>query len=124
MNWRGSKFLTSAAILQAKAEASKLVMRSTPLFPDSNAGHASSTVLPTAQMIPVPVTTTRRFNLLRSFRVRGDVIGGVLDGTDLFRVFVGNLDFEGFLESHDQFDGVEGVGAKVVHKGGVGGDLG
>jgi hypothetical protein len=120
----GSKFLTSAAILQAKAEASKLVMRSTPLLPDSNAGHTSSTVLPTAQMIPIPVTTTRRFKLLRSFRVRSDVIGGVFDGADLFRVFVGDFDFEGFFEGHDQLDGVEGVGAEVVHKGGVGCDLG
>src|SRR5271157_4883567 len=120
MNRSGSKFFTSAAILQANCDTSKLVMRSTPLLPASSACHASGTLLPTAQMIPIPVTTTRRRKLLRSFRVRVDVIHGVLDGANLLRVLVGNLDFEGLFEGHDQLDGVEGISAEVVHEGGVG----
>src|SRR5262249_54793074 len=116
----GSKSLTSAAIWQANCEASKLVMRSTPLLPASKACHTSGTLLPTAQMIPIPVTTTRRPKLLRSFRVRVDVINGVLNGADLFRILIGDFDFEGLFEGHDQLDGVQGIGAEVVHEGGVG----
>src|SRR5208283_2643515 len=116
----GSKFFTSAAILQANCDTSKLAMCSTPLLPASSACHASGTLLPTAQIIPIPVTTTRRRKLLGSFRVRVDVIHRVLDGADLLRVLVGNLDFEGLFEGHDQLDGVEGIGAKVIHEGGVG----
>src|ERR1044071_4359876 len=123
MNWRASKPLTSAAIWQAKAETSKLVMRSTPLLPASSACQTSSTLLPTAQIRPRPVTTTRRSKLLRSFRVRVDVVDGVLDGADLFRVLVGDFDFEGFFEGHDELDGIERIGSEVVHKGRVGGDL-
>src|SRR5271165_1484516 len=106
-NCSGSKPLTSAAIWQAKAEASKLVMRSTPLLPASNACQVASAVLPTAQIRPMPVTTTRRSKLLRSFRVRVDVVDGVLDGANLLRVLVGDFDLEGLFEGHHQFDGVE-----------------
>src|ERR1700751_5242013 len=122
-NCSGSKPLTSAAIWQAKAEASKLVMRSTPLLPASKACQVSSALLPTAQMTPIPVTTTRRSKLLRSFRVRVDVVVGVLDGADLLRVLVGDLDLEGLLEGHDQFDGLERIGAEIVYERGIGGDL-
>src|SRR5215469_2922710 len=101
MNWRASKFLTSAAIWQAKEETSKLVICSTPPLPASNACQVSSTLLPTAQMSPMPVTTTRRSKLLRSFRVRVDVVDGVLDGADLLRVLVGDFDLEGLFKSHD-----------------------
>src|ERR1017187_646464 len=101
-NCNGSKFLTSAAIWQANCDASKLVMRSTPLLPASSAGHTSATLLPTAQMIPIPVTTTRRFKLLRSFRVCVDVVNRVLDGADLLRLLVGNLELESLFERHDE----------------------
>src|SRR5580704_15093811 len=120
MRVRGSKFFTSAAMRQAKAEASKPVMRSVPLLPASNACQTSSTLLPTAQMSPIPVTTTRRSKLLRSFRVGGNVVDGIPDGADLLRVFVRDLDFESFLEGHHQLDGVERIGAQVVHERGVG----
>ena len=64
MNWKGSKLRTSAAIWQAKAEASNPVMRSTPLLPASSACHTASVVLPTEQIRPMPVTTTRLGKLL------------------------------------------------------------
>src|ERR1022692_2635113 len=54
--------------------------------------------------------------LLLHFGVPVDVGHGVLHGADLLRVLVRNLDLEGLFESHDQFDGVERVGAEVVHK--------
>src|SRR5262249_23940800 len=102
---------------------SKLEMRSTPLWPASSAFQVSSTLLPTAQIRPMPVTTTRRSKLLRSFRVRCDVVDGVLDGADLFSVLVGNLDFESLFESHDQLDCVERVGAQIVYERGGWRDL-
>src|SRR5690349_20532503 len=103
----GSKFFTSATIWQANAEASKLVIFSTPLLPASNDCHVVSASLPTAQIMPIPVTTTRRLKLLRSLRVRVDVIDGVLHGADLLRVLVGNLDLEGLFERHHQLHRVE-----------------
>jgi hypothetical protein len=51
-----------------------------------------------------------------AFCVFLDVIHSVFHGGDLFRVFVGNLDPKIFLESHYEFDGVQRVGAQVVHK--------
>src|SRR5271157_728898 len=109
-----------AAILQANCDTSKLVMRSTPLLPASSACHTSGTLFPTAQIIPIPVTTTRRGKLLWSFRVRVDVIHRVLDGADILRVLVRDLDLEGFFEGHDQLDRVERISAEVVHERRVG----
>jgi len=43
-----------------------------------------------------------------------DVGDGVADRGDLFGVFVGDFQFESFFEGHDEFDDVEGVGAKVI----------
>src|SRR5664279_3647999 len=115
MNCRGSKFLTSAAILQANCDASKPVICSTPLLPACSACHTSSVVLPTPQISPTPVTTTRRVKLF-PFRVGVDVIDGVLHGANLLRFLVGNLDFESLFEGHHQFHGVQRIGAHVVHK--------
>src|SRR5208337_4234957 len=98
-------------------------MRATPLLPASTACHTSPVVLPTPQIRPMPVTTTLRPKLLATFRVLGDVIDGVLHGADFLRILVRNLDVEGFFESHYQFDGIERIGAQVVHKGSAGGDF-
>src|SRR5208282_2267291 len=114
MKFRGSKFLTSAAIWQAKLLESNCVMRATPLLPASTACHTASVVLPTPQIRPIPVTTTLRPKLLAAFRMLGDVIDGVLHGADFLRVFVGNLDVQGFFESHHQFNGIERICAQVV----------
>ena len=43
-----------------------------------------------------------------------DVGDGVADSADLFGVFVGDFQFEGFFEGHDQLHDVQGVGAKVI----------
>src|SRR5580700_6956228 len=102
IKFSGSKFLTSAAIWQAKLLESNCVMRDTPLLPASSACHTSPVVFPTPQIRPMPVTTTLRPNLLAAFRVLGDVIDGILHGADFLRVFVGNLDVETLLERHHQ----------------------
>src|ERR1700722_5568494 len=103
----GSKFLTSAAIWQAKLLESNCVIRPTPLFPASRPCHTSPVVLPTPQIRPIPVTTTLRPKLLATFRMLGDVIDGILHGADFFGVFVGNLNVEAFFESHYEFHGVQ-----------------
>src|SRR6266404_6866523 len=116
MKFSGSKLLTSAAIWQAKADASNLVMRSTPFLPASKAGHTSAVVLPTAQSSPRPVMTTRRAKLLACLRVFADVLDRIRHCANLLGVFVRNLDIESLFESHDQFHGVERVGSQVVHE--------
>src|SRR3984893_2840977 len=107
MKFSGSKFLTSAAIWQAKFVASNWVMRATPLLPASTACHTSPVVFPTPQISPRPVTTTLRPKLLAAFRMLPNVVDGVLHGADLFRVLVGNLDVEALFKRHYQFDRVQ-----------------
>src|SRR5271170_7808531 len=107
IKFSGSKFLTSAAIWQANLLESNWVMRATPLLPASKACHTSPVVLPTPQIRPMPVTTTLRPKLLAAFRMLSDVIDGILHGADFFRILVGDLDVETFLESHHQFHGVK-----------------
>src|SRR5271157_1618191 len=93
MNRKGSKLRTSAAIWQANAEASNPVMRATPLCPTSRACQTASVVLPTEQIRPMPVTTTRlprvRSKLLARLGVLADVVDGIGHGANLFRVLVG-----------------------------------
>src|SRR6185437_14157038 len=48
----------------------------------------------------------------------------ILDGLDLFGVFVGDLDVEGLFELHDELDDVEGVGPEVFLEARAGGDFG
>jgi len=48
-----------------------------------------------------------------------DVVVRIAHALNLFRVLIGNLDAELFLETHDQFDGVERVSAKVVDEPGI-----
>src|SRR5579863_122060 len=107
MNRKGSKSRTSAAIWQAYCDASKWVMRPTPLLPASRFFHVASVVLPTPLIRPMPVTTTRRGKLLAALRVRANIVDGVFYGADFFRVFIGDFDFEGLFEGHNEFDGVE-----------------
>src|SRR5512147_2159750 len=113
-----SKPFTSPAIWQAKAAASKRVIRPIPDLPATRLLHASSTVFPTGQMMPSPVTTTLRRDTtycrrLR-LRVRLDVVDRLLDGGDLLRLFVRDLGFELFLQGHHQFHRVERIRAEVV----------
>src|SRR3954453_21226929 len=121
---RGSKFFTSAAIWHANWEASNCVILPTPLLPASSPCQTSLTLLPTPQIRPSPVMTTRRCKLFAAFRVLVDVFDGVFHGADFFGVLIGDFDVEGFFEGHHQLNGVEGVGAKIVHEGGAGGDFG
>src|ERR1700678_3349237 len=120
MNRKGSKLRTSAAIWQANAEASNPVMRSTPLLPASSACHTDSVVLPTEQIRPMPVMTTRLDELLAKLLARlgvlADVVDGIGHGTNLFRILVGDLHVEGLFKGHHELNGVERIGAQVVHE--------
>jgi len=60
MNWVGSNPLTSPAIWQDIAEASKRVIRVMPERPAQIEAQFSAVLLPIGETIPMPVTTTRR----------------------------------------------------------------
>src|ERR1035437_8996592 len=123
MKLKGSKLRTSAAIWQANAEASNPVMRSTPLLPASRDCHTASVVLPTEQMRPMPVMTTRRAKFLACLRVFADVVDGIRHGANLLRILVGDFDIEGLFEGHHELDGIERIGAQVIHERSAGRDL-
>src|SRR5208337_796515 len=123
MKSKGSKLRTSAAIWQAKAEASNPVMRSTPLLPASRACHTASVVLPTEQIRPMPVMTTRLAKLLTRLRVLADVVDGIGHGANLLRILVGDFDIEGLFKGHHELDSIERIGAQVIHERSAGRDL-
>src|SRR5574338_888876 len=54
--------------------------------------------------------------LFLALRVRLDVVDGLANARDLLGVLVGNFDPELLLEGHDELDGVERVGAEIVHE--------
>src|SRR3954454_24223682 len=89
---------------------------------------------PSGEIMPIPVTTTRRLVMVLSWRKRArerprtartagpcrvgalrsfgalvDVFDRVLDLLDLLGLVVGNLDAEFLFESHDQLDRIERV---------------
>jgi hypothetical protein len=65
----------------------------------------------------------RRASALLALGVFLDVIHGVFNRGDFFGVFVWNFNAEIFFKGHYQLDGVERIGAQVVHKGGGGSDF-
>src|SRR6266481_957343 len=127
MKLKGSKFRTSPAIWQAKAEASNWVMRSIPLLPASRACHTEPVVLPTAQIRPTPVMTTRLSKLLAKLlaclRVFADVLDGIRNGANLLCILVGDFNIEGLFEGHHELDGIERIGAQIIHERSTGRDL-
>src|SRR5271170_6853831 len=65
----------------------------------------------------------RRASSLLALGVFLDVIHGVFNRSDFFGVFIWNFNAEIFFKSHYQLDGIERIGAQVVHKGGGGSDF-
>src|SRR5437879_4274 len=120
MKFSGSKFLTSAAMVQAKLVVSKWVIWPTPLLPASRFFQTSGAVLPTPQIRPLPVTSSRRFparaKLLDALRVLLDVLHRVLHGLDGLSLVVRDFNVEGLFKSHDQLHTVKRIGAQVVNE--------
>src|SRR5579883_3204632 len=54
--------------------------------------------------------------LFRQLRMCFDVADCVLHGFDFFGFVVRNLQFEGFLEGHDQFHTIQRISAQVIDK--------
>ena len=48
--------------------------------------------------------------------MRANVIHCVLHGADLFRILIRNFNVKRFFKCHDQFHGIERVGAQIVHE--------
>src|SRR5574343_1287955 len=59
------------------------------------------------------------FNRNGLLLVGENVLDGLLHRGDLLGLFVGDLALEFFFEGHDQLDGIQGVSAQIVHKGGL-----
>ena len=47
-----------------------------------------------------------------------DIFYDVSDALEFFGLFIGHFDGEFFFKGHDEFNGVEGVGAEVFNKAG------
>ena len=52
------------------------------------------------------------------FGVRVDVIAGLTNRSDFFGFFIRNFTVEFLLQSHNQLNGIQRIGAEVVNKGG------
>src|SRR5918992_3687572 len=120
MYFSGSNPFTSQAKRTDWSLGSNLVIGAAPGVPASSALQADSPSVPTGVTRPRPVTTTRRVNLLSDLLVQ--VVHGVADGPQLLGVLIRDVDVEFLLEGHDQLDGVQAVGAEVVHEAGVVGE--
>src|SRR5580765_309156 len=121
MNCRGSKPRTSPAMRVVNAVASKCVIGATPLRPESSASQFADVPMPTDEIRPTPVMTSRlvtspRFPGLLLLRVDLDVLDGLLHARDLLGILVGNLDPELFFEGHHELDRIERVSAKIVNE--------
>src|SRR5215813_2055649 len=111
-HWRGSKFLTSAAILVENCVVSKREIIETPLRPSHRPFHVSSVPVPSAVTNPTPVTTTLLFCKIKTSclglrQVILDVLDSVFYGGDLFCFFVRNFQSETFFKSHYQLNGIQ-----------------
>src|SRR5262245_56951224 len=119
MKCMGSKLFTSPAIRVVNAVASKCVIGATPLRPERSASQFADVPMPTDEIRPTPVMTTRlvtspRFPGLLLLRVALDVLDGLLHARDLLGILVRNLDSELLFEGHYELDGIERVSAKIV----------
>src|SRR5271170_417737 len=125
----GSKPPTSAAILLAGCSFSGiLVTLQTPDLPSTMPCQNCSRPIPTGETAPIPVTTTRSFDIASNpilldphvpneqdmatrvnqtektpiLKVRGDVLYSFANGCDLFRVLIRNFHPELFFKRHNQ----------------------
>src|SRR5579862_2178892 len=118
INSAASKFLISPAIWQVRMEASNCSMREIPHLPSRMECQVSSVPLPTEVRRPIPVTATLReirgsFGNQNRLLLAGltlDIAHRVFYRGDFLGIFVGNLQFEGLLESHNQLDDVQRIG--------------
>src|SRR5678816_3008864 len=128
----GAKSFTSAAMRASIPLASNRVMGPTPDLPASIACQFLSTPVPSAVMSPVPVMTTRRFDMGKDLApapgpalllVGVDVVDGVPDGLDVLGLLVRDLHLELLFHRHHQLDDVQAVRTEVLDEGGLGLDL-
>src|ERR1043166_3667078 len=130
---------TCAATRAGRSETSNDWIARTPDSPPRRRPQTFSRPMPSGVTSPMPVTTMRlMLNQLPPESTRGgrpachggarsavrlDKIDRVLDGDDFLGSVVRDLAPKLLLERHDQLDGIETVGAEIVDKAGVFGDL-
>src|ERR1019366_5004369 len=119
----GSQPLTSPAMRTRKAEQSNSEMGPMPLCPASSALQDSAVPMPTGVTRPMPVMTTRSIGDALLLSVLLDVVDGVLDGADLLRVFVRDVDLESLFERQHELHQAERVGTQVVDEARLGLDV-
>src|SRR5215813_8433832 len=119
------------AILAGRSSTSKRVMRAAPLRPARRFDQEVSTSPPSGVTMPRPVMTTRLMDPLEADGPRapasslsrigissgsrlGEEFHGIANGQDGLGRVVWNLAAEFLLESHDQLDRVERIGAEIV----------
>src|SRR6185369_9375567 len=143
------KSFTAPPNLQGNSLTSKRVIGPMPLTPLTTLAQAVSTVLPTGEMMPIPVTTTRRllkrcsglsssgWSPVQPAAARQrcaapqcdrrsglgapvvDVVDRLLHGGDLLGLFVRDLDLELLFQGHHQLDRIQRVSAEVIDEGRV-----
>src|SRR3989344_771401 len=70
-----------------------------------------------------PVRMTASYSNELSVQTGVDVVDGLLDGGDLFRLFIGNFAVKFLFQRHYQLDRIQGIRAQIIHEGGGGLDL-
>src|SRR5438477_5088003 len=128
---------TTPAIFAGRSDTSNAWMAAMPDWLASKRRQFTSTPQPSGVTIPIPVITTRLIPIetqpadgarraapMASSAMRLDKADRVLHRHDLLRGIIGDLAAELLLECHDEFHGVEAVGAEVIDETRVLGHLG
>src|SRR3989441_11512271 len=131
MKAAGSKSRTAAATRVSTPEASKRLIRPTPLRASIRPAQKVSVPTPMGVMAPLPVTTTRRPVIGGASRAGDDplpLLSGVLAhvGFDVFHrlahrgnllgILVRDLNAELLFQGHHELHHLERVRAKIIHQ--------
>src|SRR5215469_10327863 len=131
MNCSATKSFTSPAIRESSCSALKRVIGPMPDFPANIASQFFSVPVPSGEIKPVPVMTTRRSATVSplqppdqpSLLVRVDVVDRIAHGLDVLCLLVGDLHLELFFHRHHQLHDVQAVRPQVLDEGRLGLDL-
>src|SRR5437016_13036953 len=111
----GLNAFTSQANFTGLRAGSNRVIGPAPERPAMRPSQVLETLVPSGVTTPRPVIATRRrIALFPHLLVQ--VLHRLPHGAELLGLLVGDVDVEFLLEGHDQLNGVEAVGAEVLHE--------